>query len=39
MRGKRVAFSGITTPALLLAPQLAVTLVFFVWPAAQSLSV
>ncbi len=37
MRGKRVIFPGTTVPILLLAPQLAITLVFFVWPAIQSL--
>lgn len=37
MRGKRVTFPGMAVPALLLAPQLAVTFVFFVWPALQSL--
>lgn len=37
MRGKRTTFPGFVTPAILLAPQLAITLVFFVWPAAQSL--
>src|SRR4051812_610397 len=33
---RRVIFSGWLFPALLLAPQLAVTLVFFFWPAAQA---
>src|SRR5713101_8442381 len=33
---RRVVFSGWLLPALLLAPQLAVTLVFFFWPAAQA---
>lgn len=37
MRGKRVTFPGIAVPALLLAPQLAITFVFFVWPSIQSL--
>jgi sn-glycerol 3-phosphate transport system permease protein len=37
MRGKRVTFPGITVPVLLLAPQLAITFVFFVWPSIQSL--
>ncbi|MGO4737071.1 sn-glycerol-3-phosphate ABC transporter permease UgpA [Bosea sp. 2KB_26] len=37
MRGKRVTFPGMAVPAILLAPQLAVTFVFFVWPAIQSL--
>jgi sn-glycerol 3-phosphate transport system permease protein len=34
---KRVTFGGIGVPLLLLAPQLAVTLVFFIWPASQAL--
>src|SRR5437588_1469143 len=34
---RRVVFSGWVLPALLLAPQLAVTLVFFFWPAAQAI--
>ena len=34
---RRVVFSGWLFPALLLAPQLAVTLVFFFWPAAQAI--
>src|SRR5579884_122762 len=33
---RRVVFSGWMVPALLLLPQLAVTLVFFFWPAAQA---
>jgi sn-glycerol 3-phosphate transport system permease protein len=37
MQGKRVTFPGIAIPALLLLPQLAITFVFFVWPALQSL--
>jgi sn-glycerol 3-phosphate transport system permease protein len=37
MRGKRVTFPGMVVPALLLAPQLAITFVFFVWPSIQSL--
>jgi sn-glycerol 3-phosphate transport system permease protein len=37
MQGKRVTFPGIAIPALLLLPQLAITFVFFVWPAFQSL--
>jgi sn-glycerol 3-phosphate transport system permease protein len=37
MRGKAVTFPGLIVPAVLLAPQLAITLVFFVWPAVQSL--
>lgn len=34
---KRAIFSGKLLPYLLLAPQLAVTLVFFYWPASQAL--
>jgi sn-glycerol 3-phosphate transport system permease protein len=34
---RRAIFSGRLFPALLLAPQLAVTIVFFFWPAAQAL--
>ena len=34
---RRVVFSGGLFPALLLLPQLAVTLVFFFWPAAQAI--
>jgi sn-glycerol 3-phosphate transport system permease protein len=37
MEAKRVTFRGSALPYLLLAPQLAVTLVFFLWPAAQAL--
>jgi len=37
MQGKRVTFPGVAIPALLLLPQLAITFVFFVWPALQSL--
>ncbi|MEJ1159188.1 sn-glycerol-3-phosphate ABC transporter permease UgpA [Prosthecomicrobium sp. N25] len=33
---KRTAFSGKLLPFLLLSPQLAVTLIFFYWPAAQA---
>ena len=33
---KRVVFRGRGLPYLLLAPQLAVTIVFFLWPAAQA---
>ena len=33
---RRVVFSGRLFPVLLLAPQLAVTFVFFFWPAGQS---
>ncbi len=34
---RRTVFSGRLFPALLLLPQLAVTIVFFFWPAAQAL--
>jgi sn-glycerol 3-phosphate transport system permease protein len=34
---KRVTFRGVLLPLALLAPQLAVTLVFFLWPASQAL--
>ena len=34
---RRVVFAGRLFPALLLMPQLAVTIVFFFWPAAQAL--
>src|SRR5437762_12762411 len=34
---RRVVFSGWLFPAFLLMPQLAVTLVFFFWPAAQAI--
>ncbi|HEX6441427.1 MAG TPA: sn-glycerol-3-phosphate ABC transporter permease UgpA [Stellaceae bacterium] len=34
---RRVIFSGWLFPAILLTPQLAVTLVFFFWPAAQAI--
>ena len=34
---KRVAFRGIALPLLLLAPQLAVTAVFFLWPAGVAI--
>jgi sn-glycerol 3-phosphate transport system permease protein len=33
---KRVTFKGVLLPALLLAPQLLITLVFFLWPASQA---
>src|SRR5579862_197062 len=33
---RRVVFSGWLCPAVLLVPQLAVTIVFFFWPAAQA---
>ncbi len=34
---RRVTFDGKVLPYLLLAPQIAVTIVFFMWPAAQAL--
>lgn len=34
---KRVAFGGKTLPYLLVAPQIAITLIFFFWPAGQAL--
>ena len=34
---RRVVFAGRLFPVLLLMPQLAVTIVFFFWPAAQAL--
>ncbi len=34
---KRVTFRGLALPLLLLAPQLLITLVFFIWPASQAL--
>jgi sn-glycerol 3-phosphate transport system permease protein len=34
---KRVTFRGVLLPLLLLAPQLAITLVFFIWPASRAL--
>jgi sn-glycerol 3-phosphate transport system permease protein len=37
MQTKRVTFDGYFVPALLVAPQLLVTFVFFVWPASQAL--
>ena len=33
---RRVVFDGKLLPYLLVAPQLAVTLVFFFWPAAEA---
>ena len=33
---KTATFKGYLIPALLLAPQLAITLVFFYWPASQA---
>ncbi len=37
MQHKRVIFQGRALPYLLVLPQLAVTLVFFIWPASQAL--
>ena len=37
MRTKRVTFRHRWLPYLLVAPQLSITLVFFIWPAAQSI--
>jgi sn-glycerol 3-phosphate transport system permease protein len=37
MQDKRVIFPGLLVPLLLLAPQLAITFVFFVWPGLQSI--
>lgn len=34
---KRVTFKGVLVPALFLTPQLAITLIFFIWPASQAL--
>ena len=34
---KRVVFRHKVLPYLLVAPQIAVTLVFFIWPASQAL--
>ena len=34
---RRAIFAGRLLPALLLTPQLTVTIVFFIWPAAQAL--
>ena len=34
---KRVTFRGLVLPGLLLAPQLLITFVFFIWPASQAL--
>lgn len=36
MQSKRTVFSNRALPYLLLAPQLAVTAIFFLWPAAQA---
>jgi sn-glycerol 3-phosphate transport system permease protein len=37
MQAKRVTFGGWVLPAALVAPQLAITLVFFIWPAGQAI--
>jgi sn-glycerol 3-phosphate transport system permease protein len=37
MTGKRVHFRGVLLPLALVAPQLAITLVFFFWPASQAI--
>ncbi len=37
MQDKRVSFKGLWLPAALLAPQLAITAVFFLWPASQAI--
>ncbi|SDG25278.1 sn-glycerol-3-phosphate ABC transporter permease UgpA [Pelagibacterium luteolum] len=37
MQTKRTIFSNKGLPYLLLAPQLAVTIIFFIWPAAQAI--
>jgi sn-glycerol 3-phosphate transport system permease protein len=37
MQEKRVTFPGMLVPMALLVPQLAITIVFFVWPSIQSL--
>ena len=34
---KRVTFRNLWLPYLLLAPQVIITLIFFVWPASQAL--
>ena len=34
---KRVQFRSLTLPYLLLLPQIAITLIFFIWPALQAL--
>ncbi len=36
MTDKRVSFAGLWLPAALLAPQLAITAVFFLWPASRA---
>jgi sn-glycerol 3-phosphate transport system permease protein len=37
MQEKRVTFPGMLVPLALLVPQLAITIIFFVWPSLQSL--
>ncbi|NAZ36853.1 sn-glycerol-3-phosphate ABC transporter permease UgpA [Rubellimicrobium sp. CFH 75288] len=37
MQTKRTTFPGLWLPLALLAPQVAITLVFFIWPASQAL--
>ncbi len=37
MQTKRTTFPSTWLPYALLAPQIAITLVFFIWPAAQAL--
>jgi sn-glycerol 3-phosphate transport system permease protein len=37
MQQKRVTFGGLALPLMLLAPQLAITFVFFIWPASQAI--
>ncbi|MXN66728.1 sn-glycerol-3-phosphate ABC transporter permease UgpA [Stappia sp. GBMRC 2046] len=37
MQTKRITFNNRWLPYLLVAPQLAITLVFFIWPASQAL--
>jgi len=37
MRTKRVTFRSLWLPYLLIAPQIAITLVFFIWPAGQAI--
>ena len=37
MQTKRSTFRGLWLPYLLLAPQVAITIVFFIWPASQAL--
>ena len=37
MQTKRVTFSGKSLPYLLIAPQIAITIIFFLWPAGEAL--